>query len=76
MCEMLCVMIHFLSIYLIILKINLLNWFNLVSNNPINEQDQHEAGSYLDMYGDGIEAKEVIRSEQPVAETRNDGQPS
>jgi hypothetical protein len=28
MYEMLCVMIDFLSIYLIILKISLLNWFN------------------------------------------------
>jgi hypothetical protein len=41
------------------------------SNNPVHEQDQREADSYLNMFGDGIEAEE-----QPVVETRNDGQPS
>jgi hypothetical protein len=49
---------------------------NPVSNNPVNEQDQREAESYLNMFGDGIEAEEVTISEQPVDETRNDGQPS
>jgi hypothetical protein len=41
------------------------------SNNAVNEQDQREADSYLNMYGDGINAEE-----QPIAETSNDGQPS
>jgi hypothetical protein len=41
------------------------------SNNPVNEQDQWEANSYLNMCGDGINAEE-----QPIAETRNDVQPS
>jgi hypothetical protein len=44
---------------------------NQDSNNPINEQDQREADSYLNMSGDGIDTEE-----QPVAETRNDEQPS
>jgi hypothetical protein len=41
------------------------------SNNPVNEQDQREADSYLNMSGDGIDAEE-----QPIVETRNDGQQS
>jgi hypothetical protein len=40
------------------------------SNNPVNEQDQREAYSYLNMSGDGIDAEE-----QPIAETRKDGRP-
>jgi hypothetical protein len=41
------------------------------SNNPDNEQDQCVGDSYLNMSGDGMDAEE-----QPIAETRNDGQPS
>jgi hypothetical protein len=41
------------------------------SNNAVNEHDQWEADSYLNMCGDGIDAEE-----QPIAETSNDGQPS
>jgi hypothetical protein len=41
------------------------------SNNTVNEQDEHEADNYLNVSGDGIKAEE-----QPVAETRKDGQPS
>jgi hypothetical protein len=40
------------------------------SNNPVNEQDQREAYSYLNMSGDGIDVEE-----QPIAETRKDGRP-
>jgi hypothetical protein len=40
------------------------------SNNPVNEQDQREADSYLNKSGDGIDAEE-----QPIAETRNNGKP-
>jgi hypothetical protein len=41
------------------------------SNNPVNEQDQREADSYMNMSGDGIDAEE-----QPIAETSSDGQHS
>jgi hypothetical protein len=41
------------------------------SKNPVNEQDQREADSYPNMSGDGIDVEE-----QPIAEIRNDGQPS
>jgi hypothetical protein len=41
------------------------------SNNLVNEQDQQEADSYLNMSGDAIDAEE-----QPIVETRNDGKPS
>jgi hypothetical protein len=44
---------------------------NLGFNNPVNEQDQREADSYLNMSGDGIDAEE-----QPIAETISNGQPS
>jgi hypothetical protein len=32
------------------------------SNNPVNEQDQRETDSYMNMSGDGIDAEE-----QPIA---------
>jgi hypothetical protein len=44
---------------------------NNCPNNLVNEQDQREADSYLNMSGDGIDVEE-----QPIVETRKDGQPS